>query len=451
MPGNRYLQGNYAPVREELTLTDLPVTGRLPEALCGRYLRNGPNPVTDVDPATYHWFSGTGMVHGLRLRDGRAEWYRNRYVRNPDTAAALGEDAPRSGAAPHGDMDFSANTNVIGHAGRTLAIVEAGSRPYELTDDLDTVGICDFDGTLPNGFTAHPKLDPVTGELHAVCYWWGFGNHVQYVVVSPEGKVTRADLVPTKGSTMLHDMSLTERFAVVYDQPVVFDLDLAMQGRFPYSWSDDYPIRLGLVPRDGEVTDTSWFELEPGYVFHPMNAYDDGDTVVLDVVRHPRMFATDRNGPNEGAPSLWRWTLDRATGKALEELVDDRGQEFPRVDERVVGRRHRYGYAAGTGDDGADGSGPVGGLFKHDLVAGTSEFRSFGARSGAAEGVFVPRATDAAEDDGWVMALVYAPDRDASDLVVLDAQDFSGAPVATVHLPVRVPFGFHGNWVPDHG
>jgi carotenoid cleavage oxygenase len=125
------------------------------------------------------------MVHGLRLRDGRAEWYRNRYVRNPETAAALGEEPHRSGALPHGDMDFSANTNVIGHAGRTLAIVEAGSRPYELTYDLDTVGICDFDGTLQNGYTAHPKLDPVTGELHAVCYWWGLGNNVQYVVVGP--------------------------------------------------------------------------------------------------------------------------------------------------------------------------------------------------------------------------------------------------------------------------
>jgi carotenoid cleavage dioxygenase len=387
------------------------------------------------------------MVHGLRLRGGRAEWYRNRYVRNPETATALGEVPPSSGVAPHGGMDFAANTNVIAHAGRTLAIVEAGGRPYELTDELETVGIADFEGTLPNGFTAHPKLDPTTGELHAVCYWWGFGNQVQYVVVGPDGRVTRAEMIPTLGATMLHDMSLTERYAVVYDQPVVFDLDLAQAERFPYSWAEDYPIRLGLVPRDGSATDTTWFELEPGYVFHPMNAYDEGDRVVLDVVRHPRMFDTRLNGPDEGPPSLWRWTLDRTSGKALEEQLDDRGQEFPRVDERRVGRRHRFGYAAGAGDL-VTGGDPVGGLVKHDLVAGSSEFHAFGPGNGAAEGVFVPRSADAAEDDGWVMALVYDADRGASDLVVLDAQDFSGEPVARVHLPVRVPFGFHGNWIP---
>lgn len=449
MTTNRYLEGNYAPVTEEVTVTDLPVTGRLPETLTGRYLRNGPNPIGPQNPVTYHWFSGTGMVHGIRLRDGRAEWYRNRWVRNAETAAALGEPV-RPGAEPHGGMDFAPNTNVIGHAGRTFAIVEAGARPYELTWELETIGACDFGGTLPGGFTAHPKRDPATGELHAVCYWWGWGNQVQYVVVSPEGKVTRAEFVPTTGSPMLHDMSLTERYAVVYDLPVTFDLDLAAQGFFPYSWDEDYPARIGLVPRAGTAADTRWFDVEPCYVYHPMNSYDDGDTVVLDLVRWPRMFATDRNGPNDGVPTLWRWTVDLAAGKVIEAQLDDRGQEFPRVDERVVGRRHRYGYAAGTADDLVDGAGTnQGALIKHDLVAGTCEVHAFGPGAGAAEGVFIPAADGAAEDDGYVMALVYVPERNASDLVVLAAQDFTGAPVARVHLPVRVPFGFHGNWVPD--
>ena len=154
---NRYLEGNYAPVTDEVTETELPVTGTVPAWLEGRYLRNGPNPMA-ADPATYHWFTGDGMVHGVRLRDGRAEWYRNRWVRNESVAAALGE--PWKGGPVHGDFDFAANTNVIGHAGKTLAIVEAGARPYELTDELETVGICDFDGTLPGGYTAHPEARP---------------------------------------------------------------------------------------------------------------------------------------------------------------------------------------------------------------------------------------------------------------------------------------------------
>jgi carotenoid cleavage dioxygenase len=163
---NPYLRGSYAPVREEVMAIGLPVSGSIPEELCGRYLRNGPNPVTAPDPATYHWFTGDGMVHGIRLRDGVAEWYRNRGVRSAEVARVLGEE-PRPGPV-HSGMDFAANTNVIGHAGRTFAIVEAGALPYELTDELDTIGPCDFDGTLTGGYTAHPKRDPRSGELYAV-------------------------------------------------------------------------------------------------------------------------------------------------------------------------------------------------------------------------------------------------------------------------------------------
>jgi carotenoid cleavage dioxygenase-like enzyme len=445
---NRYLAGNFAPVGQEVTATDLPVIGGIPAGLEGRYLRNGPNPVTAPDPATYHWFTGDGMVHGIRLRDGKAEWYRNRYVRSAPVAAALGE--PWAGGPVHAGMDFAANTNVIGCAGRTLAIVEGGARPYEMTYELDTVGPTDLDGTLPAGYTAHPKLDPATGELHAMAYWWGWGNKAQYIVIGPTGRVTRTEFVDLAGPTMMHDFSLTEGHVVVYDQPVLFDLDAAAAGvRFPYRWFDDYACRLGVMPRTGGPADVRWFEVEPCYVFHPMNAYDDGDRVVIDVARHPKMFARTQLGPDEGPPTLDRWTLDLTSGKALEERIDDRAQEFPRVDERVVARRHRYGYAAFADALLDDSGGRVGGLVKHDLVTGSSAVHPFGPGSGAAEGVFVPAAADAAEDDGYVMAIIYDAERDASELVILAAQDFTGEPVARVQLPQRVPFGFHGNWIPD--
>jgi carotenoid cleavage dioxygenase len=445
---NRYLEGNFAPVREEVSAADLPVTGSIPEALEGRYLRNGPNPLVAPDPATYHWFSGDGMVHGVRLRGGRAEWYRNRFVRSDAVAAGLGE-SPRGGAPIHAGMDFAANTNVIGHAGTTLAIVEAGGRPYELSYELETLGRCDFDGTLPGGYTAHPKRDPQTGELHAVSYYWGWGNVVQYSVVGTDGRVRRTVDIEVGASPMLHDMSLTERYAVIYDLPVIFDVEAAMSGTtFPYHWAPDYAARIGLLPRDGEASDVRWFDVEQCYVFHPLNAYDDGDRVVLDVVRHPKMFDHDRLGPNEGPPTLDRWTVDLTAGKVIEERLDDRGQEFPRVDERVVGRRHRYGYAAAAGqrDNAVELIGSA--LLKHDLVAGTVEAREFPA-GGTAEAVFVPAQADAAEDEGWLLSFTYDPERDKSDLLILDARDITGDPVATVHLPQRVPVGFHGNWVPD--
>jgi len=442
---NRYLEGNYAPVTEEVTETELTVRGTLPSWLEGRYLRNGPNPLA-ADPATYHWFTGDGMVHGVRLRDGRAEWYRNRWVRNESVAAAVGEQW--KGGNVHEGFDFAANTNVIGHAGRTFAIVEAGSRPYELTDELETVGVCDFDGTLPGGYTAHPKRDPETGELHAVSYFWGWGNKVQYSVIDVNGRVRRTVDVEVGASPMLHDMSLTERYAVIYDLPVTFDLELAASGAsFPYAWDPEYQARIGLLPREGTADDVRWFDVEQCYVFHPLNAYDDGDRVVLDVVRHPRMFDRNRLGPDEGAPTLDRWTVDLVAGKVLEERLDDRGQEFPRVDERVVGRRHRYGYSVAVlEDDDTHLDFAANAVLKHDLASGATQAREF--RDGAAaEFVMVPSSAAAAEDDGVLMGFVYDGARDASDLVLLDAGTLED--VASVQLPVRVPYGFHGNWVPS--
>ena len=442
---NRYLTENYAPVRDEVTAFDLEVTGTVPAALEGRYVRNGPNPLTAPDPAAYHWFTGDAMVHGVRLRDGKAEWYRNRFVRSDRVAGALGEP-PVAGEA-HRGMD-TANTNVIGHAGSTFALVEAGARPVELSYELDTVCRSDLGGTLPNGYTAHPKRDPDSGELFAAAYHWALPG-VQYIVVGVDGRVRKLETISVPGGPMMHDMSITAAHAVLYDLPVTFDLDRAMAGgSFPYGWNPEYGARVGVLPREGTDADVTWFEVEPCYVFHPLNAYDDGDRVVLDVVRHERMFDRDRSGPNDGPPSLWRWTVDLASGTVTEGQLDDRPVEFPRVDERVVGRAHRYGWAAslssGT-DVGFDGSSVV----KYDLSTGSAEVHDFGAGRSTGEAVFVPADDGAAEDDGWTMSLVYDAGTDRTDLVILDAADVAADPVATVHLPARVPYGFHGNWIAD--
>src|ERR1700752_2429916 len=189
---NRFLHGPFAPAQEEITAFDLPVTGSLPAGLTGSYLRQWPNPLGLDDPGYRfregHWFLAPGMVHGVRLRDGKAEWYRNRWVRSKAVAARHHEKWP---AGPvHENMDFAPNTCIISHGGRTLATVEAGPLPYELTEELDTVGPCDFAGTLPGGFAGHTKLDHATGELHAIAYFWAW-DHVQHVVVDAAGKVTR--------------------------------------------------------------------------------------------------------------------------------------------------------------------------------------------------------------------------------------------------------------------
>jgi carotenoid cleavage dioxygenase len=440
---NPYLSGNFAPVEEELTAFDLPVTGEIPSELSGRLLRIGPNPI-DPDPATHHWFLGNGMVHGVRLRGGRAEWYRNRYVRDDQLCRIKGWPQVTGPEREFQLGDGIANTHVIGHAGRTFAIVEAGNLPVELDYELETVARSDFSGTLPAGFSAHPHRDPVTGELHAAVYspMW---QHIQSVVVGTDGRVRRTVDVPVPGSPMVHDCAITENYFIVLDLPVTFQPEMLEQGGLPYRWDADYGARVGLLPHDGDASSVVWSEVEPCYVFHPMNAYEDADgRVVMDIVRHPKMFDSDLLGPNEGTPTLERWIVDPKGGPVKEQRLDDVGQEFPRHDERRVGRPYRFGYTAGFGDSVSHG-----GLRKHDLRDSKVQLHQEGPERSFLEPVFVPRSDDSDEDDGWVMAYVYDARENRSDVVILHAQDFEADPVATIQLPTRVPFGFHGSFVSD--
>ena len=445
---NPYLGGNFAPVRDELTLEKLTVTGSIPEHLDGRYVRIGPNPIAP-DVPTHHWFIGEGMVHGVRLRDGHAEWYRNRYVRSTEVAAALGGPVPEGPINPV-FPDAAPNTNVIRNAGRTLAISEAGIRPYALTDELDTIGPCDFDGTLPVGWTAHPHADPSTGEFHAVSYFFGWDKALHYTVLGNDGRIKRQVEIGVHGSPMVHDFSLTDAHVIVYDLPVRFDLDMVSeQAALPYRWDPEYPARVGVMRRESDGSDVRWFDVEPCYVFHPMNAYDDGDTIVIDLARHPKMFDADRRGPNEGPPTLDRWTIDAVAGKVIESRIDERGQEFPRIDERRTGRRHRYGYSVGT----ATGTGTIANgdmlsaVVRHDFDEGRVDTRTFGRQIGVSEFVFVPSSADSSEDDGVLMGYTHDQSSNESTLTLLDAQSLET--VASVAIPARIPYGFHGNWFAD--
>ncbi len=444
---NHYLTGNFRPVAAEVTADHLTVVGQLPAELSGRYLRNGPNPIAEVDAANHHWFLGSGMVHGIRLHEGRAEWYRNRYVGSVEVSAVRGvDDIP---GRNWNDSAGGPNTNVGGFAGTTWAMVEAGGCPVELTYELETVARNDFFGTLPGAFSAHPKFDPATGELHAMTYAWGqWIDHAQYVVVGPDGRVTKTVDVPM-GMTMLHDMSITETYAVIYDQPCTVDLDLAFGGSpFPFRWNPSYGNRVGLLRRDAVTADDIvWIEVPVGYAFHPMNAYDTPDgRVVIDLCNYDRMFDRDVHGPfGDGLPRLERWELDPAAQRATITVLDDRPNEFPRHRGSLSTQPYRYGYTVRPATDHTSGWSTV----KHDLETGACAEFDHGEGRAAGESVFVARDGSTAEDDGWLLTFVHDLGRDTAEFVVMDAQDLDRGYVASVELPQRIPFGFHGNWVGD--
>jgi carotenoid cleavage dioxygenase-like enzyme len=419
-------------VTDELTEFDLPVDGAIPAELDGWYLRNGPNP----RQATAHWFTGDGMIHGVRIENGRAAWYRNRWVRTD----SFDEDFPLYNADGTRNLRSSvANTHVVNHAGKTLALVES-SLPYEISNDLETLGAYDFGGKLVDSMTAHPKICPTTGELH----FFGYGNifqpHVTYHRADANGELTINRPLEVPGLTMMHDFALTAEHVVFMDLPIVFNLDVAMKGDgdMPYRWSDDYGARLGVMRRDDPFGPVRWFDIDPCYVFHVANAYDSGKSIVLQAVRYPELWRESGGFDADGV--LWSWTIDLKTGTVTERPLDDRAVEFPRIDDRLATTPARYAVSVGDGR-----------LVRYDLTTGDAVEHLFGtpeSPGGPGEAVFVPSAAGPAdESSGWYLGYVYDPARDGSDLVIIDASDFAAQPVARIKLPHRVPYGFHGNWI----
>jgi carotenoid cleavage dioxygenase-like enzyme len=445
------LPGHLRSVPDEIGTAALPVTGVLPPELTGRYVRNGPNALPGQ--TSTHFQIGPGMLHGVRLRAGRAEWYRNRWVR---TGAFHG----RPFAGPGGRFDLTAvpaNTHVIGHARRMFALVEAGL-PYEVTPDLDTVGPCDFDGRLTTAMTAHPKRDPATGELH----FFGYGMRPPYLTyhrLDAGGRLAWSREVPVRTGTLTHDFAVTERYAVWLDLPVTFRPELAGKG-LPYRWDEGYGARLGLMRHDVPDAPVRWFEIDPCFVFHVGNAHEDGSgRVVLDAVRYsPAEFTSlwgllsrtaVLTGPDAraGRAVLHRWTLDPATGRATGEPLDEQEVEFPTLDDERIGRPSRYLYTVtGTDPRCLDRCAIV----KYDTDSGKPARYELDAGTVIGEAAFVPAtAGPRREDDGWLISIATRRDASASRLLVFDAADLPAGPVAAVELPRAVPTGFHGSWFPD--
>lgn len=444
-----FLTGIHKPMTEELTLTDLKVTGEIPVQLAGRYVRIGPNPYRP-DPRGHHWFIGDGMVHGIRLKDGKAEWYRNRYIRSQVLEAVGG---PKAAPGPRRTQRDGVNTNVVQIAGKITAIVEAGSSPAVLDDNLETVAYTEFGGTLTAPFTAHPHLDPKTGQFHAITYDAMTPDKVWYVRLSPEGKVLREVEIPVAHGPSIHECTITDHYVLIFDLPVTFSMASLVAGQgFPYRWNPEHKARVGLLSKDGSADDVIWCDVDPCYVFHVANSYEDAaGNVICDSAVYETMFSEGPEGPNGKPLGLERWTIDPVARTVARKTIDATEQEFPRPDERFFGQDYRYAWAIGLPAGGDPSFLDAQPLYCHDLKAGTRQVHDFGPDRIPGEFVFVPRAEDAPEGDGWMMGYVIDAANETTDLVILDAADIAKPPVASIHIPHRIPPGFHGNWLPDLG
>jgi carotenoid cleavage dioxygenase-like enzyme len=457
---NPYLKGPYAAVDDEVTVRGLDVlAGAVPDDLNGVYVRNGPNP-QHHPVGRYHWFDGDGMVHSVHFADGQAT-YRNRWVRTDgflaerDAGRAIwrGIIEPFAENPPGTPEKDTANTDLVFHRDRLIALWYRAGTPYALDPlTLETIGPEDFGGTLRCAVSAHAKVDEATGEL----MFFDFGvkpPYMRYGVVGPDGTVRHFAAIDLPGPRLPHDMAITERHSILMDLPLVADPQAARSGRHKLRFERDLPARFGVIPRYGKAADVRWFEADPCYIYHSVNARDEGDEVVLDVcrVQQPKPVAADA-GPLAQMLTylrldahLHRYRFDLRTGRTIEQLRDDDNSEFPSMNQGFVGRPPRYAYNMHISPEKTllfDG------VMKYDVERGTAQTHWFGDGRWGSEAPFAPRPGARAEDDGYLVSYVHDERDGTSEVHVLEAGDITAAPVCRLRLPVRVPLGFHATWIP---
>ncbi|MDT7575767.1 MAG: hypothetical protein QOH17_2100 [Pseudonocardiales bacterium] len=457
---NPYLLGLFAPVVDEITSDDLEVIGTIPADLNGVYLRNGPNR-RFAAPGRYHWFDGDGMVHAMAFENGKAR-YRNRYVR---TKGFTREEAA-GGALWGGVMECpagnpvgtarglpfkdSANTDLIHFDGKVLATWYLCGRPMALDPlSLESLGAETFLDTLRGDVMAHPKADERTGEL----MWFDYGTRdplLRYGVVGRSGRVEHEVDIDLPGPRLPHDMAITANWSILMDLPLVQDQNALRQGRHKITFDATMPTRFAVLPRRG--TEVRWFTAEPCYIYHVVNAWENGQTIVLDVCRvtRPEPVPT-RPGPLGKLlgylrldARLHRYVFDLATGTTTETQLDDANTEFPSIDTRECGAPSRYAYTAHIADAETV---LFDGLLRYDLVTGRREEHRFGPGRFGSEAPFAPRDGSTGDDDGYLVSFVTDESNGRSEVEILDASDIAAGPLARVLLPQRVPLGFHATWV----
>ena len=434
-----HLQGNWAPVKEEITVSDLEIKGEVPKEINGLYIRNGMNPRSGYSD---HWFFGNGMLHGFNFEDGKVS-YKNRYVRTP----YYEKDLDIIGS--FGDLSASpANTHIIKHADKFLALEEA-HLPWEVDENLETKGAYDFSGKLKGAMTAHPRICPKTGELLFFSYSVMSEPYLTYYRANPAGKLVQIEPIELPRAVMMHDWNITENYVVFMDLPIISDMNLAVETGSPFGFKPEFGARLGVMPREGSNSDVKWFDIDPCYVFHPLNSYEEGNKIILYVCRQQEAMVggfQDIYGGETTVARLWKWTIDLESGSVKEEQIDDAPCDFPRIDDRRIGFKNDYGYFT-TLETEVDSLTIGRHLIKYDLVNNKRLTHDLGENVTGGEALFVPRTANSSEDDGWVISLAYEAETDRSKLLVINSQDFESAPVAEIYAPQRVPNGAHGSWI----
>ena len=459
------LGDNMFPIDREVDVDRCEVIGEIPAGLRGSFVRNGPNPMFEPI-GKYHMFDGDGMLHGVDFADGTAS-YRNRWIRSRGLGAEmkLGRavypglsdvmnfpDASLTGDA--GPVKNPANTHIVRHAGKLLALWEQGL-PTEIAPDLETVGEWNFNGALQGAMTAHPRIDPFTGEMFFFAYNF-FAPFLSYYAVDASGAIVKQVGIDMPAPVMMHDMLITENYSVFMDSPIVFDMDGLANGESMVKWKRENGTRIGIIPRMGDAEDVRWFEVPTSHVQHFWNAWENGNRIEITGVRFEEVDfgieseASDKSSgveTNAGSPA--RYWIDLDTGTAGSDYFDDFNGEFCRFNDDLTGRETNCLYMSGFTRPNA-AAGDFDTVVKYDTTTDARTLWYSGDHGHIGEGVFAPDPEGTAEDDGWIVNSMHNSDTNQSEVIVLDARRIEDGPIARVQIPQRMPFGFHANWFPEN-
>jgi carotenoid cleavage dioxygenase len=465
-PSNHpYLTGPWTPLHEEVNATGLEAyEGTIPDDIDGIYLRNTENPVHEP-LGRPHPFDGDGMIHQISFRGGKAS-YRNRFIRTrcfQEEQLAGGAlwgglmDPPgtskRPGFGAHGDLKDTASTDVIVHAGKAVATFYQCGEAYVLDPEtLENEGTASW---VPlDGISAHPKVDETTGEL----LFFNYSKHAPYMhygVVDRTGRLAHYTPIPLPGPRLPHDMTFSQNWSILNDLPVFWDQELLKRNIHAVRMHREIPSRFALIPRYGKAEDIRWFEAEPTYVLHWLNAYEEGDEVIVD--GYFQEDPTPKPLPDAGEHGhlmsyldehsfksrLHRWRFNLATGKTVEERLDDRIVEFGMINQRYNGRKYRYAYSTTS----KPGWFLFNGFVKHDLETGESQELTLPDGQYASEAPFVPRINAVDEDDGYLVSFIIDENRGRSECILIDCKKFEEGPVCRIALPHKLSSGTHSHWV----
>jgi carotenoid cleavage dioxygenase len=452
-----YLRGFYRPVSEERDENNLRVEGEIPAGLRGTFLKNGPNQ-RFAPLGRFHPFDGDGMLHAVYLKDGRVD-YRNRYVRTRgfEFETQLGGNAyggfadmrmPTPEAlAKVGPFKNVANTSIVPHAGKLLALWEGGM-PTVVNEELETIGALSFDGKYEGSFTAHPRVDPRTGELLAFGYS-PFPPYLTFLTLDENGELIRKEPIDLPRPVMMHDFAVSRDHVVFLDAPAVFALNDAMQGKGDViQWQPQHGCRLGVMPRTGGNREIRWLPIDPCYVYHFMNAHEDDGHLHVDAGRLERLNTFGLSSTLTDPPvTLTRFSIDLAKGEVTTRGLDERSLEFPRIHDGFMGTKYKVGYAATF--SGTRTMANYDTTLRYDLAGGRTQSYFHGQGRFVGELVHAPDPNDPMnENAGFVLGFVYDSSNDRSELVIFAAHDITKGPLARVFISSRVPAGIHATFVP---